>query len=331
MSIINLAIPNETKTLLIAVGIRDIQDLRNLSIEEISEIIQLNKKNTIEMFKKILYKIENKNLRSAYEILQDEYKIFCCPIRCKAIRSLFHPYIGIPSGLITEISGIPGIGKTQLLMNLALEISLSKEYSVTKDDESLIGSVECDGCEVIYIDTEGNFFTSRLYEMFKNLIIIRKEENHDIEFSKILNRIYYYRIYDYLELIALINILYEFLENHDKVKLIIIDSIAFHFRYDFEDMSLRTRLLNSIAQQCNEMASFFKICIIMSNHVTTRFLNKSDGILVPALGASWGHFPNIRIMLYKENDEKKANIFKSSFIDRKIVSYKITSKGIQDI
>ena len=33
-----------------------------------------------------------------------------------------------------------------------------------------------------------------------------------------------------------------------------VDSIAFHFRHDFEDLALRTRLLNGLAQSFIKMA-----------------------------------------------------------------------------
>ena len=39
-----------------------------------------------------------------------------------------------------------------------------------------------------------------------------------------------------------------------QVKLIVVDSIAFQFRHDFDDLALRTRLLNGLAQSFIKMA-----------------------------------------------------------------------------
>ena len=39
-----------------------------------------------------------------------------------------------------------------------------------------------------------------------------------------------------------------------QVKLIVVDSIAFHFRHDFDDLALRARLLNGLAQSFIKMA-----------------------------------------------------------------------------
>ena len=38
------------------------------------------------------------------------------------------------------------------------------------------------------------------------------------------------------------------------MKLIVVDSIAFHFRHDFDDLALRARLLNGLAQSFIKMA-----------------------------------------------------------------------------
>ena len=46
-----------------------------------------------------------------------------------------------------------------------------------------------------------------------------------------------------------------------QVQLIVIDSIAFHFRHDFDDMSLRTRLLNGLAQKLITIAAHHDIAV----------------------------------------------------------------------
>ena len=45
-----------------------------------------------------------------------------------------------------------------------------------------------------------------------------------------------------------------------------VDSIAFHFRHDFEDLALRTRLLNGLAQ------SFIKMAYEKQLAVSTEFI-----------------------------------------------------------
>ena len=57
---------------------------------------------------------------------------------------------------------------------------------------------------------------------------------------------HYFRVHNYIEQLALVNILPSFLNSHPDVRIIVIDSIAFPFRHDFEDLSLRTRLLQGM-------------------------------------------------------------------------------------
>lgn len=48
-----------------------------------------------------------------------------------------------------------------------------------------------------------------------------------------------------------------------QVRVVIIDSITFHFRQDFEDFALRTRLLSGLALKLMKLAK--KYCIAVRN------------------------------------------------------------------
>ena len=52
-----------------------------------------------------------------------------------------------------------------------------------------------------------------------------------------------------------------FLFLNPQVKIIILDSIAFHFRHDFEDMALRTRLLHGLVQTFMKMACEHRLAV----------------------------------------------------------------------
>lgn len=51
-----------------------------------------------------------------------------------------------------------------------------------------------------------------------------------------------------------------------QVRLVVIDSIAFPFRHDLEDLSLRTRLLNGLAQQLITRANDHKVAVSKTWH-----------------------------------------------------------------
>jgi RAD51-like protein 2 len=97
--------------------------------------------------------------------------------------------------------------------------------------------------ECIYIDTEGSFQSSRIVSMARK---------NDVE--SILKGIHLFRVLDHTELLALIKQLPIILKEYTKVKLIIIDSIAYHFRLNVLDSRARIAILDYIAQSLLELA-----------------------------------------------------------------------------
>ena len=162
---------------------------------------------------------------------------------CKSIDNLLGG--GFATSEVTEVVGVPGVGKTQLAMQLCVDASLPKPY----------GGV--DG-ESIYIDSEGSFAPERCYSMAESLVEhvhssarrrIERNRNENAhgqsaEMSKevlnlyktegILNGIHVFRVYDETSQSATIKSLYGFISkrsNHSRpVKVVVIDSIAFHYR-----------------------------------------------------------------------------------------------------
>ena len=192
-------------------------------------------------------------------------------------------------------------------MQLAVDVHIPSELS------------GADG-HCIYIDTEGSFVAERVREMAEALVEhlewVAQDEQKEIQLptvESILQNIHYYRVHDYVEQIALLHLLPNILAELPKVRLIIIDSITFHFRHDFENMSLRTRLLNGMAQNLLQIADKNSLAVVLINQVTTK--SNSDmslSTLVPALGESWGHTVPTRVMLYWENNVRYARLYKSS-------------------
>ena len=133
-----------------------------------------------------------------------------------------------------------------------------------------------------------------------------------------------------------------FLEAHPEVKLVVIDSVAFHFRHDYEEMAQRTRLLSAYSQSLTAMAKRFGVAVVLMNQVTTKFdgggggsaegggRRESAGTLVPALGNSWAHACTTRCMLYWERGSRYARLIKSPNLPDMIVPYEITADGVVD-
>ena len=204
-------------------------------------------------------------------------------------------------------------------------MQLSLNVQLPLENGGLVG-------EAVYIDTEGSFVVSRLMEMAQSLLIYA-------QMSDFLSKIHLFRIHSHQELLALVETLNDFLKDHPKVKLIVIDSVAFHFRQNMTDMAQRTRLLNTMASTLRKLAHEHQLVIVLTNQMTTKVLHssatnattESSSVLVPALGESWGHACTSRIILFWQNSVRKAWLAKSPNQSEKIISFEITSKGIQDV
>ncbi|KAJ7387091.1 DNA repair protein rad51c [Desmophyllum pertusum] len=162
--------------------------------------------------------------------------------------------------------------------------------------------------------------------------VLQTEAMKKFQVETILSKIYVFRCHDYMQLIALSHVLPDFLMEHSKVKLIVVDSIAFHFRHDFDDLALRTRLLNGLAQSFIKMACERQLAVVFMNQMTTRVKSGQLGQshLIPALGESWGHASTIRIVLYWEDNLRFANLYKSPSRREMTVPFQITADGVRD-
>jgi len=221
---------------------------------------------------------------------------------CSALDKLLGG--GITVGQVTELCGRPGSGKTQLAMQLAIDVCIPP----------LFGGL---GGECLYIDTEGSFAVERIKDMLEAVLhhlhrvsTLKSEPElrerqasalSSLSLESLLSKIHYCRVHDHSELLATILSLPKILSRHSSIRLVVIDSIAFHFRQDFENMALRTRLLNSISQTLNSMASKNNLSIVTTNQMTTKVVSQDSSFYAPALGESWSHAITSRLLVERTN------------------------------
>ncbi|VUZ45800.1 unnamed protein product [Hymenolepis diminuta] len=263
---------------------------------------------------------------------------------------------GFPCGRISELCGQPGVGKTQFCLQACLTVQIPHWCG------GLCG-------EAIFLDTEGNFMPKRLRQMARDMVEHFNSEivphlhkhinllgNSDVDLEEkmackaalsnlpteesLLSKIHYIRCTDYLQLLAAVRRLNEFCKYHPNTRLVVVDSIALPFRYEFEDIPLRNRLLASLSQSLLLIAGSQNAAVIVTNQITTRIVGNgaftaSHGCLVPALGDSWGHICSVRILLSKGDGttgdrRRTAKLLKHPGRPPGIATYQITTGGIRD-
>jgi RAD51-like protein 2 len=241
---------------------------------------------------------------------------------------------GIELAQVTEIAGLPGVGKTQLAMQLCVDAHIPK----------LLGGVQG---QAVYIDSEGSFSPQRCHTMAQALVqhmqasVQRQQRRQQQQIDKdptalchhhrptpglaalpthftpehILSGIHVYRVHSEPEQTSTIYSLSRFLEEQQgrsqqdsrisPIKLIVIDSIAFHYRAGVPDNALRnsrnsdsnpnmpckarrqqiqesknfyiqrTKALTTLAAVLGELAATFDVAVVAINHMTTKFVGDS--------------------------------------------------------
>lgn len=340
--------PNYLQKLSIA-GYNTAEDLKDVSPIELSQDLSLEREEALRIIQTVRSTTEpqkssktnqttsSNNVptsKNAYDILLQEQSYGSIVTFCEQLDDMLGG--GVPVGKITEFCGAPGIGKTQIGIQLAVDVQIPDEFG------GLNG-------EAIYIDTEGSFIVERVVDIAAAAVkhmehvahsseideterSLQTEAMRNFQVENILSKIYVFRCHDYMQLIALSHVLPDFLLEHSKVKLIVVDSIAFQFRHDFDDLALRTRLLNGLAQSFIKMACENQLAVVLMNQMTTRVKTSQLGQshLIPALGESWGHASTIRIVLYWEENQRFANLYKSPSRREMTVPFKITGDGVRD-
>ncbi|XP_028839565.1 DNA repair protein RAD51 homolog 3 [Denticeps clupeoides] len=318
------------KAKLIRAGFCSVADLQELRPGQLSKEVGVSQEEAAEILKTLhtdALPVNDGGLVArgvtALELLQREQAQGSIVTFCSALDSALGG--GVPVGKTMEVCGPPGVGKTQLCIQLAVDVQIPMCFGGLKGQS-------------LYIDTEGSFMVERVVDVARaavehcSLLAEDAEQQKAMkEFTveKILSCLFLMRCHDYVKLLAQSYLLPSFLSEHPEVRLIVIDSIAYPFRRDFEDFSHRTRLLNALAQHLNQLATQHNVAIVLTNQMTTKVWN-GQSKMVPALGESWGHAAAQRLILYWEGARRLAVLSKSSSQMEATVPYQITEQGFRD-
>lgn len=235
---------------------------------------------------------------------------------------------GVALRQLTEFAGVPGIGKTQLGMQLAVNVHVPEAF----------GGL---GGEAVYIDSEGSFLAERVAEMARALLThlhMLAERGRQpaqlqalaaLDLNHLLAGIHCFRVHDAAEQLAVVRRLPEFLLQRPRVRLLVIDSIAFHFRHGATgDASKRLQMLGQLTQCLTDVASKQPLAAVLINQVTTRVNNSTNtSALAPALGESWGHACNVQLMLQWRDGEREARLYKGAAPG--VARYRVSELGVR--
>ncbi|CAG9529503.1 unnamed protein product [Cercopithifilaria johnstoni] len=180
-------------------------------------------------------------LISAYDLYKLEQADELLTTGLQSLDALFGG--GILPGTFLEIVGLSASGKSQLCMQLAVNLQKNK----TKKDS-------------VYVDTEGGFHTERICDIAtKVLRAIKPLES--------LKHIRVSRCRDLIELTSTIHQLELLVQQNLEIGLIIVDSVAMPLRGE-NDYALRSRL--EISRILSKLAASYRLivnfCVCQKSH-----------------------------------------------------------------
>ena len=199
---------------------------------------------------------------------------------------------GIPNGVIVDIFGENGTGKTLLLLQLS------------------INSIK-QGGNVLYLDTTGGFRPERILQIQK-----QSEINFDI-----LQKITVSRIRNTSEQIKLI-------KNLDNVNysLIVIDNVTDLFSFEYQKRELifeKNQLFMKYMYDLSKFAIKKQIPIVFTNMI--RNIEEKE---VENMQSAIDKFTHIKIHLSKKNSKFQGKIYWA--LDQNYFSYQIHQFGLSD-
>ena len=197
---------------------------------------------------------------------------------------------GIPDGVIVDIFGGRGTGKTLLLLQI------------------LINSIK-NGGNILYLDTSGGFRPERILE-------IQKELKIEID---LLEKITVSRITNTSEQIKSLQNIVE-----NNFSLIVIDNITDLFSYEYkndESIFEKNSLFMKYMNQLSRFAITNKIPIVITNMI--RILENKE---VENMKSAVDPFTHIKIHLFKNSSKFQGQIYWA--LDKKYFSYTINKMGL---
>ncbi len=218
---------------------------------------------------------------------------------------------GIETQAITEMHGAFGSGKSQIGLQLAVNVQLPKGK----------GGL---GAKAVFIDTEGTFRPERVQQMAQGM---------GLDPAKVLANIYVAKAYNSDHQVILAEKSEELLKNGD-VKLIVVDSITSAFRSDYTGrgtLADRQQKLNRHLHQLQKMADVYNAAVYITNQVMSRPDILFGDPTAPIGGHILGHQATFRVYLRKSKGEKRiGRLIDSPSLPEGEAVFTVKPEGVRD-
>lgn len=275
----------------------ELSEMVGISVEAAKKAVQAAKESTTLEFK------------TGSEILERRLSMGKITTGSKELNALIGG--GVEVNAITEVYGKFASGKTQLAMQLTVNVQLPRK------DGGLEGTA-------LYIDTEGTFRPERIEDMAKA---------KDMDSKEVLNNIANIRATNTETQILSVERADKLIQERN-VKLIVVDSMTSLFRSEFIGrgaLGERQQKLNQHVHKLQMLADKYDVAIFITNQVMD-----NPGILfgdptTPIGGNVLAHAATTRLYMRKSKESKRiVRLVDSPNMPDGECVIKITTEGITD-
>lgn len=219
---------------------------------------------------------------------------------------------GVETQAITEAHGAFASSKTQLGLQLAVNVQLPK-------DKGGLGG------KAILIDTESTFRPERVQQMATAL---------GLDPKKTLDNILVGKSYNSDHQVILVEKAEDVIKERG-IKLIIVDSVTSAFRADYTGrgtLANRQQKLNRHLHKLQRLADVYNLAVYVTNQVMSRPDILFGDPTAPIGGHILGHVSTFRIYLRKSKDEKRiARLIDSPCLPEGETVFRVCTDGVRDL
>jgi len=219
---------------------------------------------------------------------------------------------GVETKAMTEAFGAYGSGKTQLGLQLAVNVQLPLDMGGANG-------------KAVFIDTEGTFRPERIRQIAEAI---------GANPEKILKNIFVARAFNSDHQILLIEKIGEMIKNGEPIKIVIIDSLTAHFRAEYSgrgQLADRQQKLNRYLHNLMKISEQYNLAIYVTNQVMANPAMMFGDPTTPIGGHILGHASTYRLYLRRgKKNSRVAKMIDSPNLPENETVFFITADGLRD-